>query len=126
MRAQTITSDALLDALSPLFDRTGTIKQRTDTRDAVGQPIPAWANLAGHIDLPCRVAPVTSLSRASRAPGPDMTTTRVTHVILLPDDYPSVTTAMQAVVGGATYQIVTVIRDSEQRMTELEVEVVTT
>jgi hypothetical protein len=119
----------MLAALSPLFDQTCTIREwtsRDGDRDAAGQPIEDWANLALHVSLPCRIAPVTALTRAARVARSDMTVTTATHVIFLPGEYPSITTAMQASIDGTSYQIVSISRDSEQLACELEVEKVTT
>lgn len=126
MRAQTITAPALLSALSGLFDKTCTIKEKgTETADAVGQLIPAWPTLTGHSAIACRFAPAAT-SRRSREPNEQMTVSTATDVVMLQGYYPLITTAMRAVVGAVTYQVVKVTHDSEELCTELDVEVVTT
>ena len=115
-----------LDGLAGFFDRECTIQKNTPTRDAAGQPQDAWTDLAAHVALPCRVAPVTALSRAARVQREDMTVTTYSHVIFLAGPYPTVTTAHQVVVDSVSYQIVNVVRDSALVATELQVEVVTT
>ncbi|MBN1629635.1 MAG: hypothetical protein JW990_07725 [Thermoleophilia bacterium] len=131
MRVQTITAPSLLVALAALFDQTCTVQKNTPTADAVGQMADAWTDLAGHVNLPCRVAPVPA--DRDRRPRVDMTVTTISHIVCLPGAYPGITTtpvppvtAMRVVYSGANYQIVNVIRDSELLMTELEVEQVTT
>ena len=126
MREPTLTHPDFLGGLDTFFDRTCTIQKTTPTRDAAGQPQDAWTDLASHVDLACRLAPVTARSRAARVQRDDMTVTTCSHVIIMAGPYPSVTTAHQAVVDSVSYQIVNVVRDSAQVATELEVEVVST
>lgn len=127
MRAQSIIEPTdFLGSLATFFDRTCTVQKNTPTADAVNQPQESWTDLAGHVNLPCRVAPATALTRAARVEREDMTVTTRSLVVILPGAYPSVTTAHRVVVGGLNYQIVNVVRDSAQVATELEVEEVTT
>lgn len=124
MREPTLTHPDFLGGLATFFDRTCTIKTATKTKAGGGVRTETWTALAAHSDLPCRIAPVTARSRPVRAEWPDMTVTTVSHVIVLPGAYPLVTTAHQAVVDGIAYKIVSVLRDSGQVATELEVEAV--
>lgn len=121
-----IDAISFLDSLAAFFIHTCTIRENTPTRDAAGQPQDSWANLASHVALPCRVAPVTALTRAARVQRDDMTVTTYSHVIMLAGPYPAITTAHQAVIDGVSYQIVNVVRDSALVATELQVEVVST
>lgn len=121
-----IDAISFLGGLATFFGRTCTIQENAPTRDAAGQPQDSWANLTGHVALPCRVAPVTALSRAARVERDDMTVTTYSHVIILAGAYPAITTAHQAVIDGVNYQIVNVVRDSSLVATELQVEVVST
>jgi hypothetical protein len=125
VRAATITDTLLSGALDVFFDQTCTVKTNTPTADAVGQMVASWGNLAGHVAIPCRLSPVASM-QPSRDPGPSMTTNTNTSIVLLSGHYPLVTTAMQALVDSVTYQVVKVTHDSEQFLTELEVQAVST
>ncbi len=127
MRAPTITDSAMLTELALFFDQTCTIRKRgTATADTVGQPTTAFADYAGHVSIPCRVAPVSSLSAGGRKTLPEMIISTTAVVIVLAGNYPTITTAMHVVVGTTTYQVVNVISDSEGLYTELVAEVVTT
>ena len=126
MRAQGFTSAAVVDRLSALFDQTCTIQHNEGTTaDAAGQPTPNWQALTGHVGLACRIAPA-ALAPTGQSRRAEMVVDRATHIIVLPGPYPDVTTAMRAVVGSISYQIVRIVRDSEQLLCELEVELVTT
>ena len=120
-----IEPTAFLGGLDTFFDRTCTINEATKVKQGGGVRTETWTALAAHTDLHCRIAPVTARSRPVRVEWPDMTVTTVSHIIVLPGAYPLVTTAHQAVLDdGTTYQIVHVLRDSEQVATELEVEAI--
>ena len=126
MRTATLTDPLMLTALAGFYNATCTIKERgTETADAVGQMIPAWSALSGHADIACRIAPLEA-SRAARRQREEMTVSTTALVVVLAGFYPSITTAMRAVVAGVTYTIVRVLEDSEALCTELIVEAVTT
>ena len=125
MRTATLTDPLMLTALAGFYNATCTIKERTDTADAVGQMVPAWSALSGHTDIACRIAPLEA-SRAARRQREEMTVSTTALVVVLAGFYPSITTAMRAVVAGVTYTIVRVLEDSEALCTELIVEAVTT
>lgn len=127
MNVPGVTTSALLDGLSAFFDHTCTVLEDTgNTTGETGQPIEKFTDLAAHIDLPCRVAPVTALSRAARDARGEMVVSTATHIVMLPGAYPSITTAHHVeLADGLEYQIVSVIRDSEQLACELFVEKVT-
>lgn len=115
---------SFLGGLSTFFSRACTINEVTKTKVGAGERSESGSALAGHTNLPCRIAPVTALTRAGRAEREDMTVTTATHLVMLAGSYPLITTAHQAVVDGTTYQITNVVRDSERLVCELEVEVV--
>lgn len=126
MRQATITDAAMLADLAAFFDSTCTIRKKgAASSDTVGQPTTAFGDYAGHVSLPCRVAPVSSLSAGGRQTLPEMVTSTTAVVIVLAGHYPTITTAMQAVVGSTTYQVTNVISDSEGLCTELVAEVTT-
>jgi hypothetical protein len=122
-----VTTAAFLGGLSGFFDRLCTIKENTGTTfSATGKPIASWTDLAGHVALACRVAPITALSRNGRVPMPEMSVTTASHVVILAGAYPAIKPGMQAVIEGVTYLVQNVIPDSEQLACELLVERVTT
>lgn len=117
---------SLLSRLAAFYPLLCTIQTSTETQDAVGEPIPSWGALIGHIALHCRVGPAGG-GEQKRADG---TLTRATHTIALAGYYPTLTTKMRAIVGGATYDILGVQHDNGSygatpTMTVLETEIVT-
>jgi hypothetical protein len=127
MRQATTTDPAMLAELAGFFDSTCTIRKKgAASSDTVGQPTTAFGDYAGHVDLACRVAPLSSLSSGGRKTLPEMVVSTTAVIIMLAGNYPTITTAMHAVVGSTTYQVVNVIGDSEALCTELVAEVVTT
>lgn len=118
-----VNGPALLADLAAFFPNLCTIQQATPTRDGYGQPLSSWATLTA--DIPCRVAPITSLSQGeARRAG--MTVTTATYTVALAGYYPVLTAAMQAVVAGVTYNILDVTHDGSSVYTTLLVERVTT
>ncbi len=112
----------LLAALTPTFYAGHcTIQQRVDTQDAVGQPIAAWANLAGHVNLDCRVGP----TGGREAKLPDQTYAVTSHTIALAGHYPAITPKMRAVVGAVIYDILTVEHDGQAATTHLLCQILT-
>lgn len=127
MRTAALTDASMLTTLAGFFNATCTIQERgTETADAVGQMIPDWPDLTGHVDIDCRIAPLEASRAVGRRPREDMTISTTARVIVLAGCYPSITTAMRAVVAGTAYTIVRVLSDSEALCTELIAEVVTT
>ncbi len=117
-----IVHPGLTAALTPDF-YTGhcTIQQRTDTQDATGQPIPAWANLAGHVNLDCRVGP----SGGREAKLADQIYAVTSHTITLAAQYTAITPKMRAVIGAITYDILAVEHDGQSATTHLLCQVLT-
>lgn len=127
MREQSIIDSNLTASLSALFDQTCTIQEdQGATADELGQPVADWQDLAGHVNLACRVTPAASLLRRGFVPGPEMTVSTATHVFALPGPHPDVSAGMRVAYDGGHYLIVSVVRDSEQVLAELWAEAVTT
>jgi head-tail adaptor len=124
----TLIDPRMLTRLMPAYYAdTVTIQQRTDTADSYGQMIPAWANVADLINLPCRIAPlVVSTPEYAERALQDKTIVTVTHHITIAGYYPAITVLMRAGDGGTNYDIVAVEYDSEHVTTRLRVKVVTT
>ncbi|MEE9401254.1 MAG: head-tail adaptor protein [Dehalococcoidia bacterium] len=102
-----------------------TIQESTPTRDAGGQPILAWANLAGHVDLECSIAPISPGSpEAAEKHRPDGTIVIATHHLTFASIYTSIFPNMRAVAAGVAFDILSVEHDSHGTMTRLRLEIV--
>ena len=110
----------LFSTLTNFYPDTADIQQRTDTRDAVGQPIPAWATVSGLGAVACRVSPTGGGERKQA----NQIYTLSTHVINLAGNYIQITTKMRAVVSGVTYDILLVEHDGNGGMSKLVCQVV--
>lgn len=110
----------MLTMLANFYPATGTVQSATNTADAAGQLIPTWANLAGHVDLPCAIRSVSGQETET----PDQTYVLTTHRIALRGSYPSITESMRFVSGGVAYDIERVHHDSHTQTTYLDVQVV--
>lgn len=121
MRAGRLVDPGMLASLSVLFPSLGTVQTLTGTRVATGQTIPSPADLAGHVNLACRLSPL----RAGEMPGAITVTANALYATLA-GYHPAITTAMQFVVGGVAYNIRAVEHDGTNTVTRLVVEQVTT
>ena len=92
-----------------------TIQQATETQDSYGQPMPDWGDLAGMIDLPCRIAPRSTQERRT----PAQVYVTATHQVSLAGYYPNIVEAMQSVVDGVAYNIEGVEHDGNHKTTRL-------
>lgn len=99
---------------------TCTIQQSTPAQDSYGEPIDSWANLTGHVSLPCRLGP-SGGREIERDIG---IISYSTHVIQFGSKYASITTKMRAVVDGVNYDIERVFHDSRNETTQLWLKVV--
>ena len=111
-----------LEELSGLFPSTCTIQSAADTNvkgDIIKAP---WTDVAGLVDLPCRVSPADP-GREVR--GADQTYMVTTHYITLQGRYAGILPHMRAVVGGVAYDIEGVSGDGSGTMTRLAARVVT-
>lgn len=115
-----IVHPGLLASLQPNhYAGTVTIQQNTPTNDSAGQEIPAWANLAGHVDLSCRKAPRQQFSREVR----NQAQLYAVHVweITIAGYYNTITEEMRAVMDGVNYDIELVQSDGNRKTTRLQV-----
>src|SRR3990172_7436814 len=111
----------MMAALADFYPATCTIQVATESRDAAGQPIPSWANLASHVGIPCAVASISGTETETQR----QTYVLATHRIALRGSYTAITEAHRAVVGGVTYDIERVHQDSRGATTYLDVQIVT-
>lgn len=120
MRKELIHS-GMLAHLSRFYSSTVTIETYgAENPDTFGQPQPVWANFAGHVNLACAIAP----SGGREVKRPDMTTAISTHIVSVAGYYPTIIPKMRAVIGGQTYDILTVEVDSRSETTRLMLEIV--
>lgn len=121
MRAEIVDSN-LLTHLTPRFYLSlCTIKTyAAESPDSFGQPSPAWADFASHVDIPCSVG----AAGGTEVKTPNMTTAVATHKIALAGCYPNIIPKMRAVVSGQTYDILLVEVDSHSKMTRLTTQIV--
>ena len=115
-----LLSPRMLSALRNFYPTTGTVQSATRTADAAGQLIPTWANLAGHVDLPCAIQSVSGQETET----PDQTYVLTTHRVALRGNYPAITESMRFVSSGVAYDIERVHHDSHAQTTYLDVQVV--
>lgn len=110
-----IISARMLPRLGAFYPAAVTIQAATLTRDAFGEPRPAWADVSGLTDLPGQLAPAAEdkLQRLG------LTVERTTHVLALGGHYPTITPAQQALVDGTAYEITGVRHDSQGVQTYL-------
>ena len=114
----------MLTSLPDHFSSTCTIQESTETRADSGQITDSWADLAGHVDIPCAVG-----QGREGTPAEQRTSTAIVvttgHVIALAGHYPDITTRMRAVVDGANWNILDIRHDpTAGAYTQLMVEAV--
>jgi len=120
MRSELIDSN-LLTHLSRFYSSTCTVKTyAAENPDTFGQPQPAWIDFVGHVNLACSLAP----SGGREVKRPDMTIAISTHIVSMAGYYPTIIPKMRAVIGGNTYDILTVEVDSRSKTTRLMMEIV--
>lgn len=101
------------------------IQANTLTLDEFGGSADSWANVSGLTGLDGALArarrPASSKDRT-----PEYVETISTHEITIAGAYPTITTAMRAVIGAQAYEILVVHVDSQALSTLLYVRQVTT
>ena len=111
--------------LTGLFDSLCTIQARTNAVDpASGQvDLSDWVNVAGLVNIPCQVAPMSSLrpdpAGVHRLPT-EFDTLGYRHV-LLNDYYPAVLQQHRLMLDGIAFEIMSVERDSQYQQTRMAV-----
>lgn len=78
-----------------------TIQAYTDSVDAYDQPVQTWANLVGHVSIPCSI----SLTSGQESKGKQNEYGLTTHRIALNGVYASITRLHRAIVDGVTYEV---------------------
>lgn len=122
---QPLIDPRMLGQLGVLFNSTVTIQVQSTAKDAVGQPVQAWTNLANHVALPCAAWNPTGKAGGLEQRLPDGTFLFQFSVVLLQGYYPAITEAMRAVVNGGTpLDIMKASSDSQSTYTELTCQLV--
>ena len=111
----------LLTDLADFFPSTCTIQDYTEANDAAHQPIKTWANLAAHIDLPCRKAP----SKGDEFKRPDQTFATNVSIIEIAGYYDSIVETYRVVLDTDNYDILLVEHDGSSKLTRITAEIVT-
>lgn len=119
-----IVHPGLLSVLAPaFFPSRCTVQADGAARSASGAAsAPAWADVAGLVNVPCRMAPSTLADQEVLAQAGIYT--EHLRVVALGGYYPSITEIMQAVVDGAAWGIEYVRHDSQALVTYLFVRTV--
>lgn len=114
----------LLTRLTPsFFPSLCTVQSDGATRSASGAAVaPAWANVTGLVDIPCRMAPSTQTDQEVLAQAGIYT--EHLSVVALAGYYPTITEVMQVVVDDTARGIEYVRHDSQALATYLYVRTV--
>lgn len=104
----------------PFWPSLCTIQEATQTAGTTGELVEVWANVAGLVNLPCNIAPVS----ISEQRWTERTVETGTHKVYLKDYFTTITAMAHAVVDDVTYNILSVEQDSQGAVTVLRVEIV--
>lgn len=115
----------MLSRLGMFYNTTCTIQQTTETRDAAGGVVNAWANVTGLVDLTCRRA-TASTARTSEMKLEALTYTVNVQTILIASYQPTVTPKMRVTCDSLVFDILAVEHDGEDTMTRLTCQIVET
>ena len=115
-----IIDGRLLTANADFFPSTCTIQDFTEALDAAHQPIKTWADLAGHIDLPCRKAP----GRGDEYKRPDQTYAINVSIIEIAGYYSTIEETYRVEIGTDYYDILLVEHDGSSKLTRITAEIV--
>ena len=117
----TLIDGRMLTELHNFYPSTVTIQESTEVPDGTGGITLAWANKAGHVDLPARIAP----TKGKEVRMPDQTYSIATHTIGLRANYPLITLEDRAVADdGRTFNILALASDDQDASTYLYTEIV--
>lgn len=116
-----IIHPALLENLFNFYPDTCTIQTGTASRDAVGEKVYTWANVADHVDIPC----ARGTPGGAEAEGSEQGYLVRTYRIALQGHYPTIAEGMRALYSdGTAYDIERVRLDQQATLTYLDVEIV--
>ena len=110
-----LIDDRLLTAIGDFFPTECDIQERTDTLDAAHQPIPAWADIAGLTELPCRKAP----SSGGEYKRPDKTFATNVSIIEIAGYYSDIEVINRVIIGTDYYDILLIEHDGSSKFTRI-------
>lgn len=126
MNKPPLVDPRLFERLTPLlYDRKVQIESATEIMDPTNQPIRSWAPAAGLPEyLDCRRGVMTAaLAQSLEIRNADMTISRDTEYIALPQYWPQIQKEMRAnIIDGQVWNISGVLFDSIRHQTYLVVE----
>jgi len=114
-------STRLMEHLGDFFPQSCTIQSLTETVDDNHQVVEAWADIAGHVSIPCSV----KVESGDEVRTDVQTYAIATHTIALQGYYPAITEKMRAVVDGQEYDILLPMHSGFGVNTRLKCRVVT-
>lgn len=115
-----LTNPRMVTSLG-VFPKRCTIQQQGTAKNGFGEVIGAWADVAGHVDIPARVA---QSKAAMGERGRDVKYNSLSYDIALNGYYSGIKVSHRAKVDDVAYDIDNVESDSEARMTVLRVKLV--
>jgi hypothetical protein len=121
----TLVHPQMMAGLAKFYPSSCTMQQRAVGVSAYGRRNGALANVSGLVGIACSVNRVRNTTAPQEVKRSDSTVVTATHIIALAGYYPTITTAMVAVVGSVVYDILSVEQVQDASM-ELMVERVTT
>jgi hypothetical protein len=112
----------MLTSLAAFYPQTCTFTLRAAGVDAHGRPSGAPGNVAGLVSLPCSVNQPARSSAAQEVRRPDMTYAIDTQRVALAGYYPLITKKMGCVIGGVSYNVLSVSHDAQHVSTWVTIE----
>lgn len=107
--------------LTDFYAHTCTIQEATITYDAAGGEVFTWANKAGHVDLPCVIAP----AGGDEIKQSDMTYVVASHTISIPGLYPLIQEKMRVVANTYVFDVLLAQIDSQNGTTHIDAQILT-
>ena len=106
--------------LSDFFPSLVTIQEGAVAYDDWGEEELTWGDKAGHVDLPCTIAPVELQVRDKGEKKKEYGTYAIgSHHVTIAGYYPDIQEKMRAVVNGTAYDILLAEWDSQSETTRL-------
>lgn len=120
MTWQDLIHPRLLTDLFRFFASNCTIQRATQSADTYRSEVLTYANLAGHVSIPCIIAP----TGGQEIKAPNMTYVVASHHVTLAGYYPNIREKDRAIIGTMTLDILIVECDSQAETTRLICQIV--
>lgn len=117
---RSMISSRMLDRLGGFYPARATIQAPIDARTPSGGVASTWGVLAGLVDIPCALAPMSGGEMRSSTG----TTAETTHTASLQGRFVAITVRHRAVIDGIAYDITAVQTDSHGLTTRLQLRLV--